>query len=85
MEIRKGERWRCQNRSCQAEILVRVSSEVPDGRNPRCSCGQVMKKPYVPPEITTGPLTREIEQRLQLPASPPLEILAARRAHHNNG
>ena len=85
MEIRKGKRWRCQNRSCQAEILVRVSSEVPDGRNPRCSCGQVMKKPYVPPEITTGPLTREIEQRLQLPASPPLEILAARRAHHNNG
>ncbi len=83
MEIRKGERWRCQSRICQAEILVLASSELQDGTNPRCSCGQIMKKPYTRPEFSTGPLTRELEQQFQLPASSPLGLLQARRAHQN--
>ena len=83
MEIRKGERWRCQNRICQAEILGLASSELPEGTNPRCSCGQIMRKPYARPEISTSPVTRELEQPSQLPASSPLGLLQARRAHQN--
>ncbi len=83
MEIRKGERWRCQNRICQAEILVLASSELPEGTNPRCSCGQIMRKPYGRPEICTSPVTRELMQRSRLSASSLLGLLQARRAHEN--
>jgi hypothetical protein len=83
VEILKGERWRCQNQTCQAEIQVLSSSGVQDGTNPRCSCGQIMRKPYVRPEISTGPLTREIERRFRFPASAPLGTLQACPAHQN--
>ena len=83
MEIRKGERWRCQNRICQAEILVLASSELPEGTNPRCSCGQIMRKPYTRPEISTGPVAPGLEQQSRLPASLPLGLLQARRTHQN--
>ena len=83
MEIRKGERWRCQNEICQAEILVLASSELLEGINPRCSCGQIMRKPYARPEISTRPVSRELEQQSQSPASSPLGLLQARRAHQN--
>jgi len=33
VETRKGERWRCQNRICQAEILVLASGELREGTN----------------------------------------------------
>ena len=81
MEIRKGERWRCQNEICQAEILVLASSELPEGINPRCSCGQIMRKPYARPEISTSPVPRKPEA--QLPASSPLALLQARRGDQN--
>jgi len=68
MEIRKGERWRCQNRNCEAEILVLSASEVPDGTNPRCSCGQIMKKPYVRPGLNTFESVKEPHPNLE--ASP---------------
>jgi hypothetical protein len=83
VEIRKGERWRCQNRICQAEILVLASSELPEGTNPRCSCGQIMRKPYARPEINTSTVPRELEQQSRLPARSPLALLQARRADQN--
>jgi len=83
VEMRKGEQWRCQNRICQAEILVLASSELPEGTNPRCSCGQIMRKPYARPVISTGPVTRELEQQSRLPANSPLGLLQTRRTHQN--
>ena len=53
MDIRKGEQWRCQNQECRSEILVSTSSHAQGGSNPRCSCGEIMKKPYVRPELIT--------------------------------
>ncbi len=66
MEIRKGERWRCQNPACRSEILVTASSEVVDGKNPRCSCGRPMKKPYVRPEMKMVPSTEEARNCFEL-------------------
>ena len=51
MQIQKGERWRCQDRNCRSEIFVTISSQIENGFNPRCSCGEIMKKPYVRPEL----------------------------------
>jgi hypothetical protein len=51
MRIRKGEQWRCFNHACGSGILVLASSELAAGTNPRCSCGSIMKKPYLPPQI----------------------------------
>lgn len=65
MAIRKGERWHCQNQECQGEILVIVSSEVEGAANPRCSCGSIMKKPYVRPELKIHPAGREARQGIQ--------------------
>ncbi len=53
MAIRKGERWLCQNPRCRSEILVTISSRMPAGSKPRCSCGEFMKKAYVRPELST--------------------------------
>jgi hypothetical protein len=53
LQIQKGERWRCQNWECGGEILVTISSRTQGGSNPRCSCGEAMKKPYVRPALTT--------------------------------
>jgi len=53
VDIRKGEQWRCQNQECRSEILVSTSSRAQGGSNPRCSCGEIMKKPYVRPELNT--------------------------------
>lgn len=52
MSIQKGERWLCQNNSCGSEILVVESSKLSNDENPRCSCGSIMKKPYVKPEVS---------------------------------
>ena len=49
MRFLRGERWRCQNHTCTAEIQILVSSAI-EGENPRCSCGGFMKKPYTKPE-----------------------------------
>jgi len=81
-KCRKGA-WRCQNRSCQAETLVVYPSEVPDAEPQVLHAARSWRKPYVRRNLPR-PINPEIEQRLQLPASPPLEILRGRRAHHNN-
>jgi hypothetical protein len=52
MRFTKDERWICQNDACGSEILVLQSSRL-EGDGPRCSCGSVMKKPYVKPETKT--------------------------------
>lgn len=57
MGIQKGERWLCQNDACGGEILVLASSQLQDVGNPRCSCGSVMKKPYIKPEIRISRMT----------------------------
>lgn len=68
MAIRKEERWRCQNPFCAGEILVMSSSEVEGGTNPRCSCGGLMKKPYVSPALRPFPASEETKMLSDLPA-----------------
>jgi hypothetical protein len=48
MRMKSGERWQCMNPACQCAVLVEIGGEV-EGGNPRCTCGNVMKKPYAPP------------------------------------
>jgi hypothetical protein len=85
MEIRKGERWLCQNLACQSEILVTASSEVVNGENPRCSCGSPMKKPYVRPEMKTYPSTEETRHRFGAHATLYLDLYAAKRTAQGSG
>jgi len=59
MLLREGQRYRCQNRDCQAEIEVTKDSIEGDFR-PRCCCGSEMKKPYNPPVFTNRDADREI-------------------------
>ena len=82
MELQKGERWRCQNHACKSEILVLASSGVPSDSNPRCSCGGLMRKPYVRPGVNSYPLTKETRRRFDNDASPSFEISQTRRAQH---
>jgi hypothetical protein len=51
MMMKTGEHWHCTNPSCRCEILVQSNSEI-EGSNPRCVCGALMKKQYVPPSLT---------------------------------
>ena len=67
MDIRKGQRWHCQNPVCGSEILVTTSSRAQGGSNPRCSCGEIMKKPYAQPGLRS--LESEVEARVKLEAS----------------
>jgi hypothetical protein len=53
VDVRRGERWRCQNPDCRSEIFVTPSSRVRVGATLRCSCGEIMKKPYARPELET--------------------------------
>ena len=85
MAIRKGERWRCQNRACESEILVLASSEVQGAANPQCSCGGIMKKRYFPPELKTNPAGREARQRLQTLAALTLDLPLFNRAEQDEG
>jgi hypothetical protein len=65
VHIRKGERWRCQNSECGSEVFVTLSSRVESSSQPRCSCGEVMKKPYVRPELDTFDSSNEGPKRFQ--------------------
>src|SRR3981081_3567653 len=49
MRLQERDHWICQNTACSAEVIVVASSRLNEGSNPRCSCGSVMKKPYVVP------------------------------------
>jgi hypothetical protein len=51
MVMHPGERWRCIQQSCGCTILVESGSS-PDGTNPRCSCGSVMKKEFKSPVLS---------------------------------
>jgi hypothetical protein len=46
--MKSGERWHCVNQACHCEILVESDGQIP-GASPRCACGSVMKRNYVPP------------------------------------
>ncbi len=48
MVMKSGERWHCINTACGCTVLVEVNGEI-DGQNPRCPCGNIMKKSYSPP------------------------------------
>ncbi len=52
MILRKGQRYRCQNRECAAEIEVAKNS-VEGASNPKCCCGAEMKKVYSKPVLRT--------------------------------
>jgi len=54
VRLQKGQRWKCEYRYCGCEIEILASSEVECGINPRCSCGGVMKKIYLTPEVKPG-------------------------------
>jgi hypothetical protein len=50
--MRAGQRYRCQNLDCRAEIEVNKDSQ--EGHeNPRCCCGAEMKKVYSNPVLRT--------------------------------
>lgn len=45
MAMKRNERYRCVNPKCCCEIeVVRESRDATSVRNPRCICGQDMKK-----------------------------------------
>jgi len=45
----RGEKWRCANLSCQAEIIVTGTSKLIETDRPQCGCGSVMKREYEKP------------------------------------
>jgi hypothetical protein len=51
VRVQKGQRWQCESRYCGSEFQVLASSQVECGINPRCSCGNMMKRIYVTPEL----------------------------------
>jgi hypothetical protein len=51
MRLQKGQRWQCESRYCGSEFQVVASSEVECGINPRCSCGSMMRKISVAPQV----------------------------------
>src|SRR5436853_4920834 len=69
VDIRKGEQWRCQNQECRSQILVSTSSRAQGGSNPRCSCGEIMKKPYVRPELNTFEAAKAAHRSFEASAS----------------
>jgi hypothetical protein len=67
MMMRKGQRLRCQNPQCAAEIEV-IKDSIEGECNVTCCCGAVMKKPYEKPALrirkTDGAiLARDFNQR----------------------
>jgi hypothetical protein len=47
MAMKKNERYRCVNPKCCCEIdVVKESGDAASVRNPRCACGQDMKRMY---------------------------------------
>ena len=48
MVMKSGERWHCLNPACQCSVVVEISGKV-EGQNPRCACGNILKKVYAPP------------------------------------
>ena len=55
--LNRGEKWRCLNPMCCAEIVVTESSRKKDVTNPLCGCGTVMKRDYQKPAARTIVMT----------------------------
>jgi hypothetical protein len=53
--MQSGQRYRCQNVECRAEIEVKKAS-IEGSSNPRCCCGAEMKKVY------SKPVLRELDK-----------------------
>jgi hypothetical protein len=60
----EGQVYHCQNRVCDAEILVTKASREARA-NPRCGCGAEMKKPYSPPVLRILDPDDELVSRLE--------------------
>ncbi len=45
----RGEKWRCGNPECRAEVVVTDSSQSGATDKLRCGCGTVMKRVYEKP------------------------------------
>jgi hypothetical protein len=76
MIMKSGEQWHCTNSTCRCEVLVQANSEI-DGTNPRCVCGALMKKKYVPPHATYLEFLR-LEEPVTAQAQAPQEVKHAR-------
>ena len=50
MVMIEGQIFRCQNRSCNCEVII-MKPSVEGASNPRCCCGSEMKKPYMRPAL----------------------------------
>lgn len=48
MVMKIGKRWHCAHAVCGCSILVETTGNA-EGKNPRCACGNAMKKQYAPP------------------------------------
>ncbi|MGA2427838.1 MAG: hypothetical protein ABSH13_04985 [Candidatus Acidiferrum sp.] len=48
MLMKARERWHCMNPACGCQVIVEIGGEI-EGRNPRCACGEIMKKKYTSP------------------------------------
>jgi len=64
MSMTEGQVYHCQNRVCDAEILVTKASREARA-NPRCGCGAEMKKPYSPPVLRKLDPDDELVSRLE--------------------
>ena len=69
MVMKTGEFWHCTNPNCHSEVFVKTTGEV-DGESPRCTCGGIMKKNYVPPYVSYLQFLRE-EAPLPVPSRAP--------------
>jgi hypothetical protein len=45
----RGQKWRCANPECGAEMVVTESSQEPRAGQPTCGCGSKMKRTYEKP------------------------------------
>jgi hypothetical protein len=48
------------NQACSAEIQVIERAGLRGGSNPRCSCGSIMKMPYIKPQLRRFEATDDV-------------------------
>jgi hypothetical protein len=68
MLMRARECWHCSNVACRCQVVVEIGGEV-EGQNPRCACGEIMRKKYVSPVFTHVDFLRS-DRRLTPPHVP---------------
>jgi hypothetical protein len=49
--MRTGDKWRCANQDCQAEIVVATAGSNNATAGPQCGCGSRMKRQYEKPAL----------------------------------